>query len=274
MTNTPRFSDLTVIEAAELFTYLNHAGIHNLILRFNLEDHMAQWMTTSRQHKVNMIIGFAKKNPKHQTAAKNSLPDEIVEEAAKLVVRTKSAFWSDSPHHEPFLRALARDGFELTEEGTIQKTLPDTADLPQAQNELHALLDELNLTTVKGHLEQAIANHSDGEWASANSQLRSCLEGLFDEIAVLVASDKVGNVPTGHNRRQFLANTDPPFFKSQLNEWSPDGKNFVEGLFKRLHPEGSHPGLSDEEDSTLRLHMVIIVARYFLRRAKSFASES
>ena len=38
------------------------------------------------------------------------------------------------------------------------------------------------------------------------------------------------------------------------------------GLFNRLHPEGNHPGLSDEDDSTFRLHIVIIVARLLLRR--------
>ena len=43
----------------------------------------------------------------------------------------------------------------------------------------------------------------------------------------------------------------------------------MEGVFKLLHPEGSHPGLSNEEDCTFRLHMVLIIARHFLQRAKS-----
>lgn len=270
MTNTPQYSALTIIEAAELFKYQSHADIGNLILRFNLEGHMSSQMMTSKQHKVNLIIGFAKKNPTHPTSAKSNLSDEIVEEAANLVVRTKSLIGSDSTRYEPFLRALSRDGFELTEEGSIQKTLPSEADLPQAESDLYALLDQLNLSTVKGHLEQARDNHSEGNWAAANSQLRSCLEGLFDEIALLIYPTKAATLESGHPRRQLLAQTEPPFFKTQLNEWSPDGKNFVEGIFKRLHPEGSHPGLSDEEDCTFRLHMVLIVARYFIRRAKSF----
>lgn len=33
-----------------------------------------------------------------------------------------------------------------------------------------------------------------------------------------------------------------------------------------LHTEGAHPGLSDEDHSTFRLHIVLVTARIFLRR--------
>ena len=158
--------------------------------------------------------------------------------------------------------------------GCHPETLPSEVDLPQAESELHTLLDMLGLTDVKGHLEQARENHSKGNWAAANSQLRSCFEALFDGIAVLIDSTKAGSLPTSHNRRQFLAGIDPPFFVKERGEWSDDGKDFVNGLFKRLHSGGSHAGLSDEEDSTFRLHMVMIATRYFLHRAKNFASQS
>jgi len=35
-----------------------------------------------------------------------------------------------------------------------------------------------------------------------------------------------------------------------------------------LHTEGSHPGLSDDDRSTFRLHLILITARTFLRRLK------
>jgi hypothetical protein len=40
----------------------------------------------------------------------------------------------------------------------------------------------------------------------------------------------------------------------------------MQAFFRRLHPAGSHPGLSDEDDSTFRLHLVLLVARNLLRR--------
>jgi hypothetical protein len=51
-----------------------------------------------------------------------------------------------------------------------------------------------------------------------------------------------------------------------LNEWDDDGKGFINGLVKRLHPQGPHPGLSDEDDSTFRLHVVLLTATLLLRR--------
>jgi hypothetical protein len=149
--------------------------------------------------------------------------------------------------------------------------LPDVADLPPAQDEVHSLLEELNMATARGHLDQALDNHARGQWAAANSQLRSFMQDLFDEITARLEPDRADSTPTGHPRRQLLANLQPPFLVEELGEWSrgkEEGKNFVNGVFKRLHGHGSHPGLSDEEDCTFRLHLVLVVARHFLRRAR------
>ena len=274
MADVPQHSLSTVIEAAQLFGNLTQADVDNLILRLDLEGQIPLGGGLSKQNKVNQIIDFSKKNPSHSAVSGANVVNELVEEAGKLVTEAKKANWSTNPHHLPFLRALKRDGFLLTNSGAIQRTLPDEADLPQAENELNELLAWLKLNTVKGHLDQARENHSEGNWAAANGQLRTCLEALFDGIAVLIDPDHASQTASGHNRRQLLSKTKPPFLMGHLGEWTPDGKNFVEGIFKRLHPEGSHPGLSEEEDCTFRLHMVLITARYFLRRAKSFASES
>ncbi|MER8451227.1 hypothetical protein NKG60_14615 [Mesorhizobium sp. M1428] len=70
--------------------------------------------------------------------------------------------------------------------------------------------------------------------------------------------------PSSENRRALLAEIG--FLAADRNEWTQDGKNYVNGLFKMLHTEGSHPGLSDEDHSTFRLHVVLVTVRTFLRR--------
>ena len=141
--------------------------------------------------------------------------------------------------------------------------------MPQADNEVHALLDELDMEVAKGHLDQAIDNHARGQWAAANAQLRGCMQELFDVVAVRLEPEASAGLKPGENRRRLLARRQPPFLYEDLGEWGQDGKNFVNGMFKRLHGHGAHPGLSDEEDCTFRLHLVLVVARLFLRRAKS-----
>ena len=109
--------------------------------------------------------------------------------------------------------------------------------------------------------------HGRGDWAAANSQLRSLYEGLFEDIAKRLEPSSAA-LPSSENRRSKLAAVG--FLREDLNEWSGDGKNFVNGLFKRLHPAGSHPGLSDQEDSTFRRHVVLLTARLFLARFDSW----
>jgi hypothetical protein len=82
----------------------------------------------------------------------------------------------------------------------------------------------------------------------------------------LIDPQNASQTQLGETRRQFLANCTPPFLNHDLNEWGNEGKNFVNGTFKRLHPQGAHPGLSDDEDCTFRLHLVLLAARLFLRR--------
>ena len=187
------------------------------------------------------------------------LSDLIVEEAAGCIGPFNEV------QSERFVRALQRAGYAI-EGGQFRHTLPEAIDLPAADDEVHALLNRYNLTTPLGHLDQAIDSHGRSNWAAANGQIRSFLESLLDEITYLL----VPNPPRGQNqgeaRRNALANLQPPFLMVGLFEWGNQGRNLVNGVFKRLHPQGAHPGLSDEEDSTFRLHLVLVLGRLFLRR--------
>jgi hypothetical protein len=100
---------------------------------------------------------------------------------------------------------------------------------------------------------------------SRQRQFRPFIEGLFDEIAAHLAAGEA--LPEkNEDRRKWLANRQPPFFLADLNEWNGQGTGFMQSFFRRLHPAGAHPGISDEEDSTFRLHLVLLVARVVLRR--------
>ena len=260
MQGTPRFSTLTIIEAVNLFRRLNQAQFDELVLYLSMDSEIPPLYKMSVQNKANKLAKFTIENPSHQTTSGQNLDEEIIERASGLA----------SPHKDlAYDRALARDGFTLTDEGSILRTLPPVADLPEANDELYSLLKELDMAVAKGHLDQAIKNHAEGTWAAANGQLRPFLEELFNEISKRLDPEKAHATLTSENRRARLATISPPFLLESLGEWSNDGKNFVNGVFKRFHPEGPHPGLSDEEDCTLRLHLALIIGRHYLRRLKN-----
>lgn len=146
----------------------------------------------------------------------------------------------------------------------MRSALPDEIDLPATDDEVHQLLTLHQFQIPKGHLDQAIEAHTRGDWAACNAQLRTFIESLFDELARKIAPARASALPTSENRRALLAEL--TFLSVDRHEWTGDGKNFLNGLFKMLHTDGPHPGLSDEDHATFRLHIVLVTARTFLRR--------
>jgi hypothetical protein len=262
-----KFSQTTLFEACYDLGrhYMERGDFEDLIYRWQLYP-LAESIADDERQRWRDVFRYLLKNP--DTASGETPVSELVVHMAafnKSLEFEINEFDDSRRERDPFIRALARDGFVL-EKGRLRKTLPEVVDLPAADDEVHLLLDRHQLATPKGHLDQGLRAHSDGSWAAANSQFRTFLEALFDEIALLIDPQNAPRTKTGETRRQLLAALPKPFLSRDLNEWSDDGKNFVNGTFKRLHPQGSHPGLSDEEDSTFRLHLVLLTARLFLRR--------
>ncbi len=268
--STSTFSRPTIIAACNLLSDFGHSQFDNLMLQFGAEDRVTSGGGYSLQNKANDLARFVLGNPSFQvdlSEGSMSLQEAIVHKATKVMPWVRQAHeWT------AFCTGLERDGFSLIEDEDgrtvhLRRMHPEIADISAADDEVHLLLRQHDFTTPLGHLEQAITNHAIGHWASANSQIRSFLEGLFDDIAERIAPDKCSEGNKGHGRRAVLANLDDPFLSKALFEWSDDrGHALIPGLFKRLNPEGSHPGLSEEEDCTFRLHIALITARLVLRR--------
>lgn len=192
---------------------------------------------------------------------------------------------------EPWTRLIAGlrfDGFEVVTERVsdprggqdifdnpreveilvLRRMLPE--DLPglefrEAESEVIAFLRKHNLTVARGHLEQAMSAFQRGDWAAANSQLRSFFEDYLNQMAVELGYEGPDDTKL---KREFLGNVEPPFLLASYNEWNANNQKpqYVQGLWSRMHPEGSHPGLSEEEDATFRLQITLVTARLFLRR--------
>lgn len=264
----PRFSRITIIEAIDLLEGSSHAEFDRFLLKFGLEE-ISPRKVGSITSRLNRLIKYLVDNPDEKGPFGANLTFEIIE---SLLERTSSYFGfgqSSRPIEErlpKLVNSLKRDGYVITN-GKLKRILPENIQLVEKENELNSLLDKFGFTTSRGHLQQAINAHTRGDWASANAQLRSFIESLFDLITDKLVSDKTALPPAGHQRRELLSKLSPPFLLPGLNEWEKDGKGgFLPGLWRRLHPQGSHPGLSNEEDSTFRLHLVILTASHYLRR--------
>lgn len=261
------FTRPTLLAAVEMLERHTQASFDQMTLRLSLENEISAGTGLSVAKKCGLVgrIVVQRMEQTLQTIEGNmTLGEAVVREALRLL---NLSF--DSPVQTSFLRGLARDGYVVESNDrhqipSLRAALPEEIDLPASDNEVQGLLKLYRLVVPKGHLDQAIEAHTRGDWAACNSQLRTFIESLFDELARKINSAKAATLSSSENRRAMLAEVG--FLATDRNEWSSDGKNFLNGLFKMLHTDGSHPGLSDEDHATFRLHIVLVTARTFLRR--------
>lgn len=209
--------------------------------------------------RFNHLIKFFDEDPGRRVDDGELLWDKFVETAVSLLRPPRETpDWlmaEDDTAAEMlsreavFRRALELDQF-MVSGNTLHRALPLDVGLPAAQSEVDRLLDKHGLTTPKGHLKQALDAHGRGDWAAANSQIRAFFDALLDDVVGKLDAS-AATLSSGQPRRAKLAAIG--FLSRDLNEWADNGTGFVNGLVRRLHPQGPHPGLSDQEDSTFRL---------------------
>jgi hypothetical protein len=249
-----------------------HAPLTIKLTRFGLEEVAPESMGGLEKRKA-ALLGYLVRNPDTQGPGGSNLAFELAEHVvAKIHSSVTSRFYGKTTveaEYPELVNALRQDGIDIID-GRLVRSFPAELDLPEAKDELHGLLERFDFSTSLGHLDQSLSAHARGQWASANANLRTFFESLLDDISFHLWPDASADKNTSHARRELLAqgsHESPPFLLSELNEWQLGGRGgFLRGIWERLHPDGSHPGLSDEEDSTLRLHVVLLVARHLLRR--------
>lgn len=260
---------LSAIDVIEENRHFSQSDLTKFIIELGTEVRRAiRDERFSAAKRLNDLREFIDDNPDYVTDD-GPIVGAVIEKAISFIPRPVE--WTGWAEPAPptalqnrLLHLLNQDGYAVRS-GALIPSLPADLDLPGVQSELFRLLDQHHFLTPKSHLEQAIENHARGNWSSSNGQLRNFLEGLLDEIAVRL-DPAAADIRAGHERRTRLSLGLRPFLSTDLGEWSSDGKNFVNGLMKRLHPAGPHPGLSDEEDCTFRLHIVLLTGRLLLAR--------
>jgi len=259
----PRFSRATLVAAVDLLAaaLTTYSTLKTLLLRLGAEV-ATRCDEGNLRDRYNTLIEYLDEDETRRTDRNDFLLDAVVEAAAHQAEQRRGGSTEYQDAFTAFTRQLSLDGFVVIE-GVVRSALPEELGLSDAQDEVRRLLVEHGFGLSRGHLELARSTHSRGEWAAANGQIRCFVESLLEAIADRLDPGG-GPSKNGSVRGDRLAQTG--FLQEDLGEWGDGGKNFTNGLMKRLHPAGAHPGLSDEEDSTFRLHLVLVSAKLWLVR--------
>lgn len=257
------FSRATIMDVMFLLRDINtHATLNTYAFRYGL-DEIA--VGNNKDDRVLAIGRFLLENPQIPGILGDNLAYEIVEDVISQTVPNNFHFDignNEFVRYPQLRRLLLKDGFVIGN-GDLIRTFDTEIDYETNENLLGKLLTRHSFDIAKGHYNQANIAFNRGDWAACNSQLRSYVEELLNKLA-----EKITGTPytSSQMAKIALSNTNPPIFYKGLNEWLDNGQGFFETFWKRLHPEGSHPGLSDESDSIFRLNLVQISTLEVLRR--------
>lgn len=254
----------------EIMSLIEEYGLHHVV------EHGGSISKT-----VGNLRNFAVKNPLYEVSTdfgKTTLARVLVTKAVNMY----SGKYSSNPILEKFERYLNLDGYALTYavkelwSGETEKTLsgftvgmPTFVALPDSSNEVDRLLSENDFSTAQRHLGSARENIMQGDWVAANSQCRTFLEALTDAIADSLYEKQSTPLRGGLEKRQLLANNG--FLSREKHEFGDgNGQSYLPGLAKLLHSDGSQPGISTQADALFRLQVVVITARWLLKRHQEY----
>ncbi|HTL40461.1 MAG TPA: hypothetical protein VL294_03210 [Pseudolysinimonas sp.] len=258
----PQFSPQSVGILAQLLDRgWRHSDLDNLILRYQLTDAPKRGgQVPNKKVRATTALSDALNRGQYDTIKR--IIEEYIEDRSTDV---------EEPLMKSFITELRGDGWSLdvVEYQPTNRSPWDTkvytryelnvlgggvAPLIDDTTALGRLLVRNSLNTAAGHYNQAVDANALGKWASANGQLRSALESVLVAI-----SDKLTGTPAASGGGAINA-------LDRAGHFDKGARNYIEGLWTLTHSNGSHPGLSDEEESTNRIQAVTAAIAYLLRR--------
>ncbi|MDD9309812.1 hypothetical protein PUS82_00505 [Cytobacillus firmus] len=258
------FSNATIVDLMNLLKDMNtNTTLEAFSLRYGLDEIL---VGNSKDKKVMNLARYLIDNPKTPGLLSDNLLLEIAE---KIISEATSGYFyyeeetNEFRNYPELRRLLLKDGFVI-EESKLIRTFETDIDFQTNETLLERLLNKHNLTTAKGHYNQASNAFNRGDWAACNAQLRTYVEELMIKLAEKITGKDFKD--KSYQAKIALSKANPPIFYRELNEWKDNRTGYFETFWDRLSPHGSHPGLSDEDDSIFRLHLVQISTLEILKR--------
>jgi len=222
-----------------------------------LDAQVDQWAPDNAKNKLDRAMQLL---VEMRTVNTTQSADGFRELARLVLARGKPPSASFSPPEAapwyPQLRdALAADGWDFDEQTDKLVPIVPAVSMSAEFSALEQALNARGFGTAAGHYSQAVDAFGDGKWASANGQLRACFEETVTQLGAVPPSSHGGRIQKAFDNLGLAG------------KLKPDEDEFGKRLWKQLHPNGAHPGLSDEDEARFRLLTLTGYLRYLVARA-------
>ena len=175
----------------------------------------------------------------------------LVPNVAKLVQGDSANLWLRSTRGESRVQVVRKttskeDSTEAGALGDLQQRLADAG-----------------WTETRKSLEDALENHTRGNWRSGNADVRVFLEGLLRDLAGKTVG---GGPPEWSALRAAEVQRKCWEIIKEAKLLNEDEVEYGRALWKLLHLEGPHYGLSTGTTASFRIEAVLVFARLLLGR--------
>jgi len=247
------FSSKTLGLLAEAIEQGNSASTMRALF---LKSEVDAWEPESSSNKLDLATKVVRRLRSDGSTEASAGALELTRAMLESGRPRSRGFGNDGPADWwPALRdAAAADGWEFDENDCrLVPTVPGTSVAVEA-SWIENTLTSRGWDVAAGHYRQAIEAFASGNWASTNSQLRAFFEDLMRRAGGISPGGGAGQVQRA-------------FDTLEAGGHLVDGEQqFGKDLWKLLHANGSHPGLSDADESRFRLLTLTGYARYLLTR--------
>lgn len=230
----------------------SHGDLPNLLKYANLgkNDPGPKKPDGSWNNKPTRVSTALGKNP--STEALIALSTKILNETAN---DDQEPDWVDE-----FRSSLFEDGYSLSAEAgkwTISPVGAAEVPLSPQVSDLEAALTGNGFTVAANHYGQAFSAFKRRDWEACNSSVRATVESFFVEVAKGQAAFIQGPGQGGG----------PAITKlEQAGKFEPGELDYVKGFWKMSHTNGSHPGLSSEQEALFRFSAATSAVTFFIHR--------
>lgn len=166
--------------------------------------------------------------------------------------------------------SLFKDGFALTYEERDDSENPwrpsirriwslgpvgaEEVPLPEQYSALRRALHDKGFTVAATHYKQAYDAFQRGEWEASNAATRTTLEGFLLGVAKIKVSYDGTSGGTAIERLR------------QADTFGQGEHGYLKGFWDLSHNNGSHPGLSSQDEALFRFSAATSAITFFLYR--------
>jgi len=268
------FSKQLILKAVEFLLMVSHAEMNNKIVFYDLDGRGID-LKESLPNIRNAVGQYLISNPNvvdnHGDSILLRMMNNVVEKMLQNVAMGIDGFDEERKEFRSdrdFYRFLRLDGYDINFQNLcIVEDLALYLQVAEKNDEIIEMLKRYDFNTSLGHYNQAKSSYLGANYAALNGQLRTFVEAIFQDMAAYIrhcepanADINIVNEINAQSAMIIFAKCNYPILNFNLNEW--DGNNqtmsYFPAFWKRLHPQGCHPGLPEMNEAIYRFQLVVL----------------